>query len=116
MPWWLWLILLIVPLMTVSLVTWLAFQSHQHTVSTFSKSLETQTDLVKHLTNLLAVKDPLSFQAVSTTAEVPTITYDTSDEAEAQRMRDRGLSDGTIYDEWSDTDLSSVRSELFGQG
>lgn len=75
--------------------------------------------LTKHLSNLLSAKDPMAFQAIA--VENPTIysaDYDPSDEAEINRLRERGLSDGAILDEWSGQDaaeFAAVRSELFGE-
>lgn len=75
----------------------------------------------KHFSNLLSTKDPLAFQAVavaSTKVDPYDTEYDPSDEAEIARLRERGISDGSILDEWSGDDgreFAAIRGELYGQ-
>jgi hypothetical protein len=62
----------------------------------------------------------MTFQAI-TTAQDPTLyePYDPSDEAEIQRLKERGVSDGAIYDEWSGDEgkqFAAARAEIFGEG
>jgi Mlc titration factor MtfA (ptsG expression regulator) len=60
----------------------------------------------------------MTFQAIAEPVLPVYAEYDPSDEAEIQRMRERGESDGAILDEWSDQDSAefiAARSEIFGQ-
>jgi hypothetical protein len=74
------------------------------------------TKLLSHAVDLLSVKDPLAYQAIATATE-PVYNYDPSDEAEIDRLRARGVSDGAILDEWSGDEgreFEAIRSEIFG--
>lgn len=72
------------------------------------------SDLLKHAIDLLGTKDPLAYQVVAT-SEIPAVNYDPSDEAEIERMRDRGLSDTAIYDDIdSDAEFDIIRREISG--
>jgi hypothetical protein len=71
---------------------------------------------LRHSVDLLSSKDPLAYQAIATATE-PVYAYDASDDAEIARLRERGVSDGAILDEWSgedSRDFAATRSELFG--
>jgi hypothetical protein len=62
----------------------------------------------------------MAFQAVSVVSpQMPAYDseYDPSDEAEIARLRERGISDGAILDEWSGDEgreFATIRSELYG--
>lgn len=84
----------------------------------YSSDLESLLNLVRHQTDLLSTKDPMTFQAVAAPQMPVYSDYDPSDEAEIQRLRERGLSDSAIYDEWSSDDsaeFAAIRSELLGE-
>jgi len=81
-----------------------------------STSLSQTLTLLTHSVDLLSVKDPLSFQAVNaSTDQGAFIAYDTSDDAEAQRLREAGFSDSAIYDEWGDETLGETERETIRQ-
>jgi len=86
-----------------------------------SESLSVLTNLIEHQTNLIAAKDPLAFQAIATPTDFGYATPDPSDSAEIQRLRERGLGDSAILDEWSDdpdrfaAEVAAARAELVGE-
>jgi len=60
----------------------------------------------------------MTYQAIAEPVMPTYDSYDPSDEAEIQRLRDRGESDGAILDEWSSQDsdeFTAIRSEIFGE-
>jgi hypothetical protein len=60
----------------------------------------------------------MTYQAIAEPVMPQYTDYDPSDEAEIIRLKERGVSDGAILDEWSGEDgaeFQAIRSELFGQ-
>jgi hypothetical protein len=71
----------------------------------------------------LSVKDPLTYQAVAfDTSAVLESDYDPSDEAEIERLKKRGYSDGSLYDaatsfpgDLDSGEFERIRSEINGE-
>jgi hypothetical protein len=111
------LLSILIPLV---LIEGLRYKANRGLLSLLNQQNKEFQSTLTHLANLLSTKDPMAFQAVSVvTPGVPSYDteYDPSDEAEIERLRGRGHSDGVILDEWSGDEgreFAAIRSELYG--
>jgi hypothetical protein len=120
MDWYVLPTILLSILIPLGLIELLRYKANKDTLSSLNQqNSEFQKTLI-HLSNLLSSKDPMAFQAVSVVSpQMPAYDseYDPSDEAEIARLRERGISDGAILDEWSGDEgreFATIRSELYG--
>ena len=79
-----------------------------------------ETELIAHMVDLLSAKDPLAYQAI-TTSFTGDSGFDPSPEAELKRILERtGGNDITAYDEYGPgddaaDDFDQARREIFGE-
>ena len=121
MDWWQYLILTSLTLLALLAILYLLLRMVREIQTGYSESTKTLTGLIEHQVNLIASKDPLAFQAIAVPTDFGYATPDPSDEAEIARLRERGVSDGAILDEWSGdsnefaAEVAAARSELSGE-